>query len=140
MKKIITLFLTVLLCFSLCACGGEKTLTKEELISTAISTDIMTLQSAVYDNRLKAKEDYCNKPISISGNVMMVEEDHIVICESQVCLDAYLSTEDIIKISSGDTVTIVGIISDIQDMEIKLGGVMPFNSPHYIMEAGYLVD
>ena len=33
MKKIITLLLVVLLCFSLCACGKEKTLTKEELNS-----------------------------------------------------------------------------------------------------------
>ena len=58
MKKIITLLLVVLLCFSLCACGKEKTLTKEELISTAtITTDIMTLQSAVYNNKLKATED-----------------------------------------------------------------------------------
>ena len=141
MKKIITLLLVVLLCFSLCACGKEKTSTKEELISTAtITTDIMTLQSAVYNNKLKATEDYCNKPIIVSGEVLMVEDNYVVICDSQVCLDAYLPTEDLVKISSNDTITVVGIINDIQDLEMNFGAGMPFNSPHYIMDVGYLVD
>ena len=141
MKKIITLLLVVLLCFSLCACGKGKTLTKEELISTAtITTDIMTLQSAVYNNKLKATEDYCNKPIIVSGEVLMVEDNYVVICDSQVCLDAYLPTEDLVKISSNDTITVVGIINDIQDLEMNFGAGMPFNSPHYIMDVGYLVD
>ncbi len=140
MKKVLALFITIILCFSLCACGEDKKITKEELISTAISTDIMTLQNAVYENRLKAKEDYCNKPILVSGKAMLINEDHVTICESQICLDAYLPVEDLIKISSGDTITVVGIIRDIQDIEINLGGAMPFNTAHYIMDVGYLVD
>ena len=68
MKKVIALLLAVVLCFSLCACGSqsEPELTKEELISTDLKTDIMTLQGEVYSNRVKAMQDYGNKPIIVT--------------------------------------------------------------------------
>lgn len=143
MKKIIALLLASLLCFSICACGGDEKLTEEELLKTAVSTDIQTLQTAAYENKLKAKEDYCNKSIIISGTVLSVEEDYVVLHDSsKVFLDAYLSVDDLTSISSGDRITVVGIISDIQDKEVSFGGFIEpsFTSPHYIMNLGYLVQ
>ena len=141
MKKVFALLLAIVLCFSLCACGGqsEPELTKEELISTDLKTDIMTLQGEVYSNKVKAMQDYGNKPIIISGKVLTVETDHVVLCESQVCLDAYLSVEDLMKVESGEIISVAGIIKEIKEVTLNWAD-MPFSSPHCIMDVAYLVD
>ena len=140
MKKTISLFLVLVLCLSLCACGSaESQLSKDDLISNAITTNVSILQAAVYQNKAKAKQDYCNKPIIVSGKAILVEDDHVVICDSQVCLDAYLSIDDLVKIDTDSNITVVGIISDIQDLDISWGGTT-FTFPHYIMESAFLVE
>ena len=141
MKKVIALLFAVVLCFSLCACGSqsEPELTKEELISTDLKTDIMTLQGEVYSNRVKAMQDYGNKPIIVTGKILLVEADHVVLCESQVCLEAYLSVEDLMKVKSGEIISVAGIIKEIKDVTLNWAE-MPFTSPHCIMDVAYLVD
>ena len=154
MKKVISLLLALVMCLSLCACGGdndtpeatetpteatEEQLSKEDLIANAITTDITTLQTAVYQNEVKAKQDYCGKPIIVSGKAIRVEDDHVEICDSQVSLDAYLSIDELVKISTQTNITVVGIISDIQDVESNWGGIN-YTFPHYIMEVAYLIE
>lgn len=95
------------------------------------------LQNAVYNNPITAKEAYCDTPLIVTGTVIRIEEDHDILCDSQVCLDAYLSIEDLSVISSGDVISVVGIINEIQDKEEMVGGT-DFAFKHYIMNKGYL--
>ena len=162
MKKTLSLILALVLCLSLCACGGgndtpkttealteapteapteatEAQLSKEELITNAITTDIFTLQSAVYQNKVKAKQDYCNKPIVVTGKAIKVEDDYVVMSEGQVSVYAFLSVDDLVKIKTQTNISVVGIISDIQDEDSNWGG-MTFNFPTYIMDLAYLIE
>lgn len=149
MKKLIALLLAAVMSLSLVACGGgegkqseaseETAMTMEELLEDAISTDMSTLENAAYENKVKAKQDYCDKPIIVSGTALKVEDDHVIICDGQVCLDAYLTVDDLAEIETGSEIKVVGIISDIQDMDMKWAE-MTLNSPHYIMETAYLTE
>lgn len=165
MKKTITILLALVMVLSLAACGGgsqptstpapaataeptpeptpepteEPKATKEDLLAEAEKADMVDLQNAVYDNKVKAKQDYCNTPIAVTGKAIKIEDNYVIICDSQVCLDAYLSIDDLVKIETQNTITVVGIISDITELEMEWGG-SNFKSPHYIMDYGYLVD
>lgn len=152
MKKTLALLLALVMLLSLVACATkqapqttetptteEQVMTKDELIEKAISVTILDLQNAVYDNKAKARMTYCDIPVAVTGRVLRIEDNYALICDSQVMLEAYLPLTDLARIATSDRITVVGIITDIQDVEIQHGG-MPFTSPHYIMETAYLVD
>ena len=143
MKRTIAFILAFVMCLSLCACGNsndtsESQLSKEELIANAITVDTYTLQNAFYENGVKAKQDYCNKPIIVSGTAIRVEDNYVIMCDSQVCVYVYLSVDDLVKIKTQTNISVVGIISDIQDREREWGGIT-FTEPSYIMEYAYLI-
>ena len=165
-KRLSAIILSAVMGLLICACGGgaktaettttaaEETTTaeemktteeasdipsKEELMKDPVKTTILDLQNALYDNKVKAKQTYCNVPVLVTGKALMVEDDHVVILDSQVGLDAFLSIDDLVKIETGKNISVIGIISDIQDIEMDWGG-QKYTSPHYIMDIAYLVD
>ena len=138
MKKLLSVIMVLALCLSLGACSGGQP-GKEELLADAIKTDMMTLQKAAVSNRLKAEQDYCNKPIMVSGKVNSIKEDYVRICDSQVSVRAYLSVDDMVKVESGETITVVGVISDIQDFDETIAGTT-WSFASYIMDVAYLVE
>ena len=50
-----------------------------------------------------------------------------------------LAVQSLVKIETGKNISVIGIISDIQDIEMDWGG-QKYTSPHYIMDIAYLVD
>ena len=154
MKKALSLLLALVMCLSLCACGGgndtpktteapteatEAQLSKEELIANAIKTDVMTLQSAAGANRLKAKQDYCNKPIIVTGKAISVNEEYVRICDSQASVYAYLAVDELMEVTTGKNITVVGIISDLKDVEETIAGTV-WKWPVYVMDVAYLIE
>lgn len=158
MKKILPLILAAALMLSLTACGGdnggtntnsgdnisesntgESVPTKESLLEEAGEpVSIWDLQNELYENEARARQNYLDKSIIVYGEILEIESDHLII-GNEVMLDAYLSTDELTQVNSGDTVYVVGIISDIQDIEIDWGGV-PYSTPHYIMDIGFLTE
>ena len=162
MKKTVSLILALVMCLSLCACGGgndtpetteatgvtnvtEATnatnaqLSKEGLIANAIKTDVMTLQSAAGANRLKAKQDYCDKPIIVTGKAISVNEEYVRICDSQASVYAYLSVDELMEVTTGKNITVVGIISELKDVEETIAGTV-WKWPVYVMDIAYLIE
>ena len=144
MKKWTALLLSLLMLFSLASCGSEKdSMSKEELIENAEEVSFSSLSNDTYENAVKAKETYCATPIQISGWVQNIEEDHVTLWNGgasyDVMIDAYLPTEDITTLVTGQKVTIAGINSDTEEKNDSWGG-MTFPSTHYIMDTAYLVQ
>lgn len=155
MKKLITLLLALTMALSLCACGSndstsknddtvaEETIVSKEDLMAEIGedepVDMMTLQKAVLKNKVKAKQDYFDRPIAVSGKIRKIEEDYVCIMGGEVLLHAYIPTEDLVNLENGNDITVVGIISDIQDLDtvIPSGTVV---MPHCIMDVAYLAD
>ena len=140
MRKFISGLLIVVLVLCLSACGKkEAVMSEEDLLNEAISVDMITLQNAIYNNPITAKEAYCDVPIKVTGDVIQIKEDYVVLCDSQVCLDAYLSRDDLSVINNGSTISVVGIITEIREEEQMLGGTS-FTFLHYVMSEGYLTQ
>ena len=75
MKKILALFLFVLLCFTLCACGAKKAPTKEEMLSSAVEVNASDIKNDSSENIVGAKGKYCNKTLLLSGYVRNIKEE-----------------------------------------------------------------
>lgn len=157
MKKLIMFVLSIAMLFSLCACGGgndapktdnstptaETAMTKEEMLEQAEEVNASLLNNDCFDNLAKAKQTYCDKVIITKAYVYMVNEDHVVLgCSTssgaQVCIAAYMPVDDLVQIESSSVITVVGLVSDIEDRDFDWGG-MTVNYPHYIMDTAYLV-
>ena len=149
-----SLLLAGALALSLAACGGNAansgndvsendteavTPTKESLLEEAGDpVSIWDLQNELYENEARVRQNYLDKPIIVYGEILEIESDHLII-GNEVMLDVYLPTDELTQVNSGNTVYVVGIISDIQDIEIDWGGV-PYSTPHYIMNTGFLTE
>ena len=164
MKKTISLLLALVICLSLCACGGgDETTSKDipndvqEPISATTSADessedtpAMTaadiLENAVlinsadvyvaaYENIIRAESEYDGKPVLFREKIIELQKDYIVVGEANTRIKVYLETEDIITLNNGQDVFVAGITSN-----ITLG--QEFSLPYVSMDMaqGYLVQ
>ena len=165
MKKAISLLLALVLCLSLCACGGgnetpntteaptettapEATkLTKEELLAKASSITNDEAKSAL-SNPAFAKSLVGNTYI-IYGKVWNIEVDHLVIeihtkdengkkyiyGGDSLQIHAYIPNDDLIKATLGSMVAILGEINNIEQVKEEY-----VDASALIIENAYLVD
>jgi len=165
MKRLLALMLAAVMALSLVACGGgsgvgdnndnntpssggedsttEPAMTREEMIEQATKVSIIDMHNDTMDNKLRAKEKYCNSPILVDGKVLEIEDDHIVLINGgsmlETLIDVYLPTDDLIKLSSNQRVLVVGINSDLEERSDSWGN-FPWNTTHYIMDNAYIAD
>lgn len=151
MKKTILLLLALVLCLSMCACGGnaatqtdvsaeetvsqpdiehdsseteataentvpeEPQMTKEEMLQVAVEID--DYRTEMMDNIARAEAKYVGNVYYITGHVSDISNDHLNVGDFTV----YLPTEDIIKVSTGQKITVVGKIDSVSYDEISDG-------------------
>lgn len=132
MKKLVLLVLSLAMVVSLCACGGSgetpnndettpsveenteaQKQTMDELLSTAIEIDGYTFFQEYNDNKVKHSSDYNEKSCLVEGNIYEIEADHIVVTDSNLKVNIYLPTEEIVELQKGQYVEIVGIVENI---------------------------
>ena len=134
MKKLLALLLSVVLCFTLVACGGGKTPTKEELLATAEMVNSADIKKDSNQNIIMAKEKYCNKTLLLSGCVREIKEDHIELSDSygsNYMVDVYLPLEEMATLKSNQAITVVGSMSDEIIETSENSGGMSFDYNHY---------
>lgn len=117
MKKIIALFLAVVMCLSFVACG-TKTPTKEEMLQKAVEID--DYRTEMIENLARAEEKYVGNIYYITGLVSDIGKNRLNVGDFTV----YLPTEDIMKVSTGQKITVVGKIDSIAYDQQQCSGVM----------------
>ena len=133
MKKTVSLLLALVLCLSLCACGGgnsdtpdtpettetttpeETKMSKEEMLQVAVEID--DYRTEMMDNIARAEAKYVGNVYYITGHVGDISNDHLNVGDFTV----YLPTEDIMNVSTGQRITVVGKIDSIAYEEISDG-------------------
>lgn len=140
-KRILSLLLMAVVCLGLSACG-DKTPTKEEMLAVAAEFSANEIQNDSIDNIVSAKQKFCNTTISVSGYVRNIEEDHIELSaaySSNYIVDVYLSTDELVKLERGQSITVVGTTTDeiIESSENVAEYTFDYN--HYQMPVAYLV-
>lgn len=154
MKKTISLLLALVLCLSLCACGGgnetpeteapsETTapevtkITKEELLAQALAVDYTTINNDSFDNLAKAKSLYCNATLKLDGTVYEIKEDHVRIGNGLSWgVSVYLPAEELIDLEKWQRIVVVGKTTDEIIEEQSYAGTLSL----YQMAEAYLVD
>ena len=140
MKRILALFLVIGMCLSFAACG-EKTPTKEELLEVAEEVKAVDMHNNSMQNIVSAKEMYCNKTLLINGIVREIKENYIILSGSfgsEYVVDVYLATEEIVKLQKGQSITVVGNITDEISETSNDIGEYTINTKHYQMPVAYL--
>lgn len=121
MKKTISLLLALVLCLSVCACGGEDNKennrsvpTQEELLASVETFNLTKFREDCNDNLLRAKDTYIGKVYKISGFVSEIKEDCCVF-DSDIVVP--LSKDVLMSLSIGDCISVVGRVSDVTHEE-----------------------
>lgn len=156
MKKLLTLLLVTLMTISMVACGKEtksaetnesqtfedNTSTREqtldELLATAIELDGYEIYQEYKNNKVKVASDYQGKACLVSGSIDAIETDHIVVTYSNLKVNVYLPTDEIIELEKGQGVTVVGILENmgVEETMAFLGVTCDFNTG-YVSKAIY---
>lgn len=147
MKKLLALMLAAALALSLVSCGGSGgssgdasngVMTKEEMLEAATECNFLSIQSDSKENTVRAEEKYCGKVYRVTGYVERIEETSVKIIPLDapsglgstaysMTLEATLSKEDILELSTWEVVNIVGEISSLGEKTV-------------FMEHAYYVD
>lgn len=162
MKKIISLILVLVLCLSLCACGGSETaqtsetpdetttpsettetlLTKDEMLADAVEIDDYEAEFA--DNKLRAEEKYVGNIYLVTGVVTGIESEYIeidcLISTGFGTISVPLPKEDLMMLTTGQRVKIVGQFDSFTEEEVDLGYGYTDTTYNGVMTNGYLVS
>lgn len=118
----------------------ESAMTKEEMLAVAEEGDIYELSVLISSNKLRAKQEYCGKVLTMKLEGVSIEEDSIISYDGKSEVIAYLPEEDILKLGSGQVVDIVGLTNDeFETRTLTLDGY-EFEHSVCIMEQAYLVQ
>ena len=155
MKRTISLLLALVLCLSLCACGGSnsdtpeateatapeiKVMTKEEMLEQAVAVDQTAINNVSFENIVKAKSLYCNAVLLLEGTIFEIKEDHIEVGISDWLVDVYLPIEDMINLRNQQKILVVGQTNDtIEETTWTYDGYSG-TTHHYSMPNAYLVQ
>lgn len=144
MKKVISVLLTVMLvCLCFTACGGSKTISKEEMLETAEEYSVTNIQNDSVNNIVNAKQKYCNKTLLLYGYVRHIKEDHIELCASysaNYMVDVFLPLEELSVLQDGQIIKVVGITTDEIKDDSEIAAEFTFEYKHYQMPSAYLVE
>ena len=158
MKKMIALLLAAMMCLSLAACGGkdspsaaeedtasvepensetEATLTKEEMLACAVEMDDYASEMA--ENKLRAEEKYIGNVFYVTGGVSNIQSDCVDVGDFTVSLP----TEEIMQLSSGQRITVVGRLDSLtaeESQEMYDGWSFTNTAYHGVMSNAYFVN
>lgn len=130
LKKLLTSIVIISLVFSLSACGGGKTLSKEESLDIANEFSFEKVVSDISENKARAEEKYVDSMYLINGFVSKIDSDYCVIeplhdrglgKDLIMSVKVYLSNDDLKAINQAERITVVGRISKLGNntMEVK---------------------
>ena len=131
MKKALSLILALVLCLSLCACGGESKLTKEDLLAKAQTVNADDILNEIGGNKARAAK-YIDSVYCITGHVLEIEENYAIVLAADTgdwndhihsddwCAYAllavfrvYLPTEELAELNKCENIQFVGKIESI---------------------------
>ena len=169
MKKTILLLLSLVLCMSMCACGGndhtatteqshfsateptedteitsiaaaepaaeEPAMSTNDILENAVLIDAYEFYNEVNGNIVRAESEYNGKAVLFRDKIIEIQQEYIVVGESNTRIKVYLATEDIITVTNGQYIFVAGVISN-----ISLG--QEFSLPFVSMDMmqGYIVQ
>lgn len=149
MKKALSLLLAFVMCLSLCACGGgndkenndtstndstrEKSISKDEMMQCAVEID--DYKSAMQENKARAEATYIGNVYYITGKVSNIESDHIDVGDFTV----YLPREDIMQVSKGQQIKVVGKIDSLSYETVSDGWGGYYDECTGVMSSAYFV-
>ncbi len=159
MKKVISLALV--LCLFLCACsGGSDTaqtpetpsetttannstlLTKEEMLADAVEIDDYEAEFA--DNKLRAEEKYVGNIYLVTGSITSIESEYIeidsLISTGFGTISVALPREDLMTLTTGQRIEIVGQFESFVEEEIDVGYGYTEKTYNGVMTNGYVVS
>ena len=155
MKKLLALMLSAVLMVSLVACGsdgaatrddgesntsgGSDSMTKEEMLEAAETTEEVEMNNALVENIVNAKQTYCGKVFEVTAPVYIIEENYIFVGQNGRSLIVYLPEEDIINLQPSQWITVVGLTNDDIQTEIQVMGGTEWERQYFVMEQAYLV-
>lgn len=116
LKKFIALVFVVVFCFSFSACGNKNAdtkMTKDELIANAVKLDGNDIYQEYKENKLNLANQYEGKACLVSGTVYEIENDYIVIEDSNLLVNVYLPESEIIEIKKNQFIEAVGMLENI---------------------------
>lgn len=123
MKKLFTLLLAVLMTVSMVACGDKTTQdnsssdtqehTLDDLLADAVELDGNTFFQEYQSNKVKLSSQYEGKSCLVAGTIDAIENDHIVVVDSNLKVNVYIPTDEIIELEKNQYVEVVGILENI---------------------------
>lgn len=158
MKKAISLLLALVLCLSLCACGGDNTnetpsettnaaetsIGKDDMLAVAKAVGSDQIRIDTFENKAKATQLYCNTTLKVTGYVVSIEEDHIKLGDDfyagVTVIDVYLPIEDLAALERRQLVTVVGETEDIIGSRTENVAGSDWEQQYFTMSQAYLVS
>ena len=155
MKKTIPLLLALVLCLSLCACGGEgnnsqnttdNVASKEEMLASASEFSCTNYLKEYKENPVRAEQTYVGQIVKFVGYVDSISADSVVVLPmneayqfSADCrIKVALSTDEIMLLSTGDKIAIVG---EIAELPIVLNPAYTYPvSEHIVGQLDHMVE
>ena len=143
MKRATSLLLAIVLCLSLCACGGgngnvaEGKLSKEELLSSAKVFNRNTYMDDCRANLLRAEEKYVGKIFKLTGVVKEINVDSCVLYNDVI---VPLDKDTLKKLTVDKSICIVGRVGEIKHEEITMQAGLGTATTHYyylVMDQAY---
>ena len=147
MKKAISLLLALVLCLSLCACGGgndapdtdapaeETAMTKEEMLAQASVWDASAFEEAMASNPLNAKEEFIGKIYTHTLSVQSITEEYFAAGSYKL----YAPIDELKKLATDQSISIVGIVTDTtKTTETAFG--YSYDTYGIVMENVYVVN
>ena len=161
MKKLFALLLALVMCLTFVACGGNNTtdqtgsdtteatseptdntseptdsaevMSKEEMLE--IATEIDDYKTEMKDNIARAEAKYIGNIYLVTGNVSNISKDTVDVGDFTVPLPS----EDIMKVCTGQRITVVGKIESMSFEEVTDGWGISNQEPSITMSEGYFV-
>lgn len=130
MKKMVALLLAAVMCLSLAACGSNEhtdvpqenetqaQATKDELLAQAKEVDANDINNACYENLVKAKSDYCNQTLQLTGMIKTFGDNYVELTgvnAAKYLVDVYLPEEELLKLKSDKVL----LLWDKRQMKLK---------------------
>ena len=149
MKKVLAFMLALVLVLSLAACSGNNnnekgeeskaSMSKEEMLENAQPTSRKTLFEEAYNNIARARSTYVNNTYSVWGFISDIDNDSITLSGFYPGLiQAYMPSDEIIKLNAGDRIQIVGTVSEIVAKTVDILFIM--NNAYFVTDVYEIKD
>lgn len=145
MKKVLSLFLILVLCFGLSACKNStaSTVSKEEMLKTATVINSDEMNADIGGNKAKA-QTYIGGIYLITGRVSEIEENYCIVrarkavhtkmvyahhdgwgeFDAEFELHVYLPLDELINVKSASDISFVGTVIDIGSRQDNYANIL----------------